>query len=70
MKLGDRIIESIAGPYPIETYQKVGKDGVDKITVDYEAGQMAAVPWFVVWKGGAVWRRYNAAMIEEVEYRV
>jgi len=45
----------------------VGRNGVEKITVVMEDGQMSGVPWFAVWKDGEVNAKYNGAMIEGVE---
>ena len=46
----------------------VGSNGVTKIVPYHENGQMAAVPWFAVYCGDEIWRRYDAAGMW-VEYR-
>ena len=46
---------------------KVGSNGVERITVVMEYGQMAEVPWFAVWKDGKVKAKYNGAMLEGIE---
>ena len=68
MKLDDRAIRSIRFPGAGGGYYEVGKGGVERISVEYVAGQMSDVPWFTVWVNGETWCRCNAAMIEEVEY--
>ena len=45
---------------------KVGRMGVEKITVVMESGQCAPVPWFAVWKNGKIVSKYNAAVVEGV----
>lgn len=45
---------------------KVDKNGIEKITVIMEYGQMAGVPWFAVWKDGKIVSKHNAAFIESV----
>lgn len=40
---------------------------IEKITVVMEYCQMAAVPWFAVWKEGKVTDKYNGAYLEGVE---
>ena len=39
----------------------------DSIIVSMEAGQMAGVPWFEVWKDGKCVSKWNAAKVEGVE---
>jgi len=46
---------------------KVG-DHCDSIVVSMEAGQMAGVPWFEVWKDGKMISKWNAAKCEGVAY--
>ena len=46
----------------------VGKDGVEKIEVYQENGQLAPVAWFAVYKKGVVSHRVNAAHVETVLY--
>ena len=43
-----------------QTKVEVGQ-GVDKIKVVMEYGQMAGVPWFTVWRGNKIICKYNAA---------
>ena len=45
---------------------KVGRNGVEKITVVMENGQCAPVPWFAAWKNGKITEKYNAALCEGV----
>lgn len=40
----------------------------DKITVEGANGEMAAVPWFAVWKDGQVACRVNAKYVYCVDY--
>jgi hypothetical protein len=47
----------------------VGRGGVTKITVYYEYGQMAGVPWFNIWCGDKLISRVNAACVSEVIYQ-
>ena len=42
---------------------------VDRIEAYGEPGQGATVPWFLIWKEGAVIERVNAAAIEQVVYK-
>ena len=42
--------------------------GVDKITVVYEYGERAGVPWFAIWKDGQINTKWNAALVEGVSY--
>lgn len=44
----------------------VGEDGVERITVSMEYGQMAGVPWFIVWRNGKMESKHNAAYVESV----
>jgi hypothetical protein len=50
------------------TWHKVGEDGVTKITVFDERGEMSLVPWFEVWRGSKLLCRSNAAHVREVYY--
>ena len=60
--------QEVKGIYwPGETSVTVGNNNVEKITVVMEYGQMAAVPWFAVWKEGTVVSKWNGAMLEGVE---
>lgn len=64
----EREIASIhIGPEQIEGYV-VGHNGVTRISVYMELGQMAMVPWFNVWSGDEVICRVNAAFVSTVEY--
>ncbi len=68
MELDDQPIKGITLSLPGYAWYGVGNRDVEKITLGRESGQMAAVPWFEVWKNGKIWRRVNAAMVEEVHY--
>lgn len=48
-----------------ETNCIVGK-GVERITVVYEYGERAGVPWFAVWNNGRIESKWNAAKVEGV----
>lgn len=48
---------------------RVGVENVTRIDAYYEPGQMAAVPWLRVWKGGALAARLNAAAMTMIEYK-
>ena len=69
MEHDHRPIVWLSGPAPREMYYEVGKGGVERITIGTVNGQMAAVPWFAVWKNGVVIRRCNAALVEEGSYK-
>jgi len=45
----------------------LGKNGVEKITVIMENGQMAKVPWFAVWRNGVIDDKHNASYVERVK---
>lgn len=47
----------------------VGCNGVEKITVVMENGQMAGVPWFAVWKNGKIAMKHNGVFVESVEMK-
>lgn len=50
-------------------YHAVGQwKNCDDIAPYYEAGQMAAVPWFAVTRNGTVIARVNAAKVRSVLY--
>lgn len=63
----DQEVEAIYGPAPREIWFRVGQDGVEKITVVMENGQMAGVAWFAVWKGGRIVSKHNGALLESVD---
>ena len=46
---------------------QAGRNGITRITVVMENGQMAGVPWFAAWKGDTIAFKYNGAMVEGVE---
>lgn len=60
-------VEAFYGPAPREVWYRSGQDGVEKITVVMENGQMSGVPWFVVWRGGRIASKHNGAMMESVD---
>ena len=62
----EREIEALY--FPNDSEFKVGRGGVTKIEPYYEAGQCAAVPWFMVWKGNTIAFRVNAATLATVKY--
>ena len=47
----------------------VGCNGVEKIAIVMEDGEMAGVPWFVVWKNGKIAAKHNGALVESVEMK-
>jgi len=47
----------------------VGENGFEKIEVVMEAGQMAGVHWFAVWKDGKLFAKHNGAMVESVLFK-
>ena len=46
----------------------VGKNGVTRIEVVSECGQMARVPWFAVYRGDVLFQMFNAAQVGSVIY--
>jgi len=42
---------------------KAGIPGCDRITVSMENGQMAPVPWFIVWVDGIIDSKWNGALL-------
>ena len=66
--LEDRPIEAIWYPDLTNGYKIGDSPGITKISLYYESGQMAGVPWFTVWKGNDVVARCNAAHIALVIY--
>ncbi len=50
-------------------WHRVGENGVTRISVFDENGEMAHVPWFEVWKGNALYARVNAKYVCEVRYQ-
>ena len=48
--------------------QIVVGDSCDSIIVVMENGQMAAVPWFEVWKDGKCTSKWNAAEVQGVVF--
>jgi len=46
-----------------DSFVLVGRNGIEKITVVLEYGQMAKVPWFLVWKNGKPGFKHNAALV-------
>lgn len=49
---------------------KVGVNGVEKIDVYREAGQMGYVPWFAIWEKGEISQRINAQFLEGITYEI
>lgn len=47
-------------------YITSGQNGVDKIAVVMEYGQLAGVPWFAVWKRGKIASKHNAQYVVSV----
>ena len=70
--LGDRKIISISAEFGEYCYWKheVGVEGVTSIEVEDANGQMAGVPWFSVYVGGAIRRRVNAAFTHNIDYEI
>jgi len=52
--------------YPDDSQIVFGQNGVEKITVIMEDGQMSGVPWFAVWRDGKIDSKHNAAHIASV----
>lgn len=55
--------------FEAQNAHEVGRDGITRISVVDETGEMAYVPWFEVWKGDALYCRTNAAYVSEVYYQ-
>ena len=53
--------------YPDESCVIAGRNGVEKITVVLEKGQMAFVAWFAVWKNGEIFCKHNGAHLAQVQ---
>lgn len=53
--------------FPDDSNICVGSNGVEKITVVTEPGQMARVPWLAVWRNGKVDSKHNMAHIASVD---
>lgn len=51
-----------------QTGASVGMSGVTQIKAVEEPGQMAMVPWLLVYKGDFLYQRLNAAHLLTVEY--
>jgi hypothetical protein len=51
-----------------EGFFKVGVLGTEKIEAYGEAGEMAQVPWFAVWKDGVISQRVNGKYVDCVTY--
>ena len=47
----------------------VGRDGITKIEVYLENGQMAQVPWLAVYRGDSIATRVNCAAVEWIDYK-
>jgi hypothetical protein len=48
-------------------FYSVGLNGVQKISIVMENGQMAGVPWFCVWVDDTILSKHNGALIMSVE---
>jgi len=53
--------------WPNNSSITLGKNGVEKITVVMENGQMAEVTWFAVWRNGVIADKHNASYVEGVK---
>jgi hypothetical protein len=53
---------------PDDSSYYVGQGNVEKIVVSMEYGQMAAVPWFKIYRGGEVDQLVNAALVSVVSF--
>ena len=53
--------------FPDDSTFRVGQNGVEKILVNLQYGQMAGVPWFSVFRNGKEESQHNAAHISSVE---
>lgn len=62
---GDTNIKAV---YVDDDYFRVGEGGTTKIVVVMENGQMAGVPWFAVFAGDKLRGKFNAALVNSVEY--
>ena len=63
---GQELLE-VHFPAPNDIYFIVGREGVERITVVLESGQMSQVAWFVVWRNGKVMERCNSAYVANVK---
>ena len=54
--------------YPDDSEIISGKNGVEKITVSMESGQMALIPWFCIWREGKIDSKHNGALIANVYF--
>ena len=54
--------------FPDTSQLDTKQSNVDKITVVMEYGQMAAVPWFAVWKDGKIISKHNGAHLSSVTF--
>lgn len=52
--------------WPNDTQIEKGVNGIERIEVVMEPGQMAQVPWFVAWGGGKPLGKYNSAFVKFV----
>ena len=64
-KQGDERIKAIY--FTNGDVMRVGGD-ITKIKVIMENGQMAGVPWLAIYGGEKVKSKFNAALVEGVEY--
>jgi hypothetical protein len=55
------LLESIQCDHAQCTVAKVGQDGVTKIVLYNENGQMCYVPWAAIYKGDFLWQRVDLA---------
>jgi len=52
--------------FPNDGWIAVGINGTESISVIIEDGQLAAAPWFAVWKNGKIVSKWNGAYIAGV----
>ncbi len=64
--LHDKLIEAIYWPSAQGSAYVVGRDDVEKITVEYLKEENIDQPWFMIWKNGKIDSSWNAKYVEGV----
>jgi len=57
----ERLVEAIYCEFGMARIATVGSDGVTKIVLYRENGQMDHVPWAAIYKGDFLWQRVDLA---------
>jgi hypothetical protein len=60
-------IAEVHFPAPNDIYFIVGREGVERITVVMEKGQMERVAWFAIWKNGRIDGKCNSVYVANVK---